>query len=49
MRRIYPDNDMRRWEVYNNCCEILANADNYYTKAEIDSTIGEINTILDSI
>ena len=38
-RCIYPDEDMKRWEIYNNCCEMLANADNYYTIYQIDKLL----------
>lgn len=39
---IHPDCDMKRWETTNNCGVVLANADYYYTKDEIDNNIDEI-------
>lgn len=42
MKTIYPDCDLNRWSVRQTCCELLANADYYYTK-------DEINYLLDSI
>ena len=37
---IYPDCDMKRWESCNNSV-VLANADYYYTKEQVDKKIAE--------
>ena len=37
---IYPDEDMRRWESCDSV--VLADADNYYTKGQVDEKIDEI-------
>ena len=39
-REIYPDCDMQRWEVEPT--SYIADADNYYTKTEVDNKIDEI-------
>ena len=39
---IYPDEDMKRWE----CCDtqvVLANANYYYTKGQVDKKLDEID------
>ena len=41
---IYPDIDLNRWEVENNCNVVLANADYYYTKGQVDKKIDDIET-----
>lgn len=41
---IYPDIDLNRWEVENNCNVVLANADYYYTKGQVDKKINDIET-----
>lgn len=38
---IYPDIDLNRWEVETNCNVVLANADYYYTKGQVDDLIEE--------
>lgn len=41
---IYPDCDMKRWE----CCDtsvILANADYYYTKEQVDDIVEDIEGV----
>lgn len=40
MDKIYPDIDLRKWEVSDTM--ILADADNYYTKKQVDDKIEEI-------
>jgi len=42
MDKIYPDIDLRKWEVSDTM--ILADADNYYTKKQVDDKIEEIIT-----
>ena len=37
---VYPDCDMNRWET--QCSSYMADADNYYTKAEVDSKLEDI-------
>lgn len=37
---IYPDMDLKRWSVCDTT--VLANADNYYTKNEVDDIIDDI-------
>lgn len=39
---INPECEMSRWQTANNCGVVLANADYYYTKKEIDSSIDRI-------
>lgn len=41
---IHPDCDMKRWETTNNCGVVLANADYYYTKKEVDDKFEEIDS-----
>lgn len=38
---IYPDCDMKRWEYCDNTV-VLANADYYYTKKQVDEKIEDI-------
>jgi hypothetical protein len=38
---IYPDCDMKRWEYCDNTV-VLANADSYYTKEQVDEKIEDI-------
>lgn len=38
---IYPDCDMKRWEYCDNTV-VLANADNYYTKEQVDKKIEDV-------
>lgn len=38
---IYPDCDMKRWEYCDNTV-VLANADYYYTKKQVDDKIEDI-------
>lgn len=38
---VYPDEDIRRWSVTQTIVA-LANAENYYTKAEVDALIAQI-------
>lgn len=38
---IYPDCDMKRWEYCDNTV-VLANADYYYTKEQVDEKIEDI-------
>lgn len=38
---IYPDCDMKRWEYCDNTV-VLANADSYYTKKQVDEKIEDI-------
>jgi hypothetical protein len=40
---ICPDMDMRRWSV-TTVITMLANAENYYTKKEVDNLIAQIQT-----
>lgn len=42
MGYIYPDCDLRRWEYCNNSV-ILANADDYYTKKEVEDLIDDVS------
>ena len=46
---INPDCDMKMWEVSNTDGCILANADNYYTKAQIDKKLEEINELISNL
>lgn len=39
---IYPDCDMKRWEYCDNTV-VLANADNYYTKKQVDDLIDDVS------
>ena len=39
---IYPDCDMKRWEYCDNTV-VLANADNYYTKKQVEVLIDDIS------
>ena len=39
---IYPDCDMKRWEYCDNTV-VLANADYYYTKKQVDDLIDDIS------
>lgn len=39
---IYPDCDMKRWEYCDNSV-ILANADSYYTKKQVDDLIDDVS------
>lgn len=38
---IYPDCDMKRWEYCDNTV-VLANADSYYTKEQVDKKIEDV-------
>ena len=38
---IYPDCDMKRWEYCDNTV-VLANADYYYTKEQVDKKIDDV-------
>lgn len=38
---IYPDCDMKRWE-YCDSTVVLANADSYYTKEQVDKKIEDV-------
>lgn len=38
---IYPDCDMKRWEYCDNTV-VLANADSYYTKKQVDKKIEDV-------
>ena len=38
---IYPDCDMKRWEYCDNTV-VLANADYYYTKEQVDNKIEDV-------
>ena len=40
-RIIAPEQDMAIWAVSNTCGEVLANADYFYTKEEVDHLIDE--------
>lgn len=42
MGYIYPDCDLRRWEYCDNSV-ILANADDYYTKKEVEDLIDDVS------
>lgn len=39
---IYPDCDMKRWEYCDNTV-VLANADNYYTKKQVEDLIDDVS------
>lgn len=39
---IYPDYDMKRWEYCDNTV-VLANADSYYTKKQVDDLIDDVS------
>lgn len=39
---IYPDCDMKRWEYCDNTV-VLANADYYYTKQQVDDLIDDVS------
>lgn len=39
---IYPDCDMKRWEYCDNTV-VLANADSYYTKKQVENLIDDIS------
>ena len=39
---IYPDCDMKRWEYCDNTV-VLANADAYYTKKQVDDLIDDVS------
>ena len=41
---IYPDCDMKRWEYCDNTV-VLANADYYYTKEQVDKKIEDVEGI----
>ena len=41
---IYPDCDMKRWEYCDNTV-VLANADYYYTKEQVDDLIDDVSGI----
>ena len=41
---IYPDCDMKRWEYCDNTV-VLANADAYYTKKQVDDLIDDVSGI----
>lgn len=41
MSSIYPDCDMKRWEYCDNTV-VLANADYYYTKEQVDKKIDDV-------
>ena len=41
---IYPDCDMKRWE-YCDSTVVLANADYYYTKEQVDDLIDDVSGI----
>lgn len=41
---IYPDCDMKRWEYCDNTV-VLANADNYYTKKQVEDLIDDVSGI----
>ena len=42
MSSIYPDCDMKRWEYCDNTV-VLANADAYYTKKQVDDLIDDVS------
>lgn len=42
---IYPDIDLNRWEVETNCNVVLANADYYYTKGQVDKKFDEYSGV----
>ena len=44
MSSIYPDCDMKRWE-YCDSTVVLANADYYYTKEQVDGLIDDVSGI----
>jgi hypothetical protein len=39
---IYPDCDMKRWEYCDNTV-VLANADAYYTKKQVDDLVDDVS------
>lgn len=39
---IYPECDMKRWEYCDNTV-VLANADNYYTKKQVEDLIDDVS------
>lgn len=39
---IYPDCDMKRWEYCDNTV-VLANADSYYTKKQVEDLIDDVS------
>lgn len=43
MVEVYPDSDLRRWAV-KQTITVLANADYYYTKDEVDYLLNQITT-----
>ena len=40
---VYPKEDMERWSVQQRAVYMLANADYYYTKSEVDSLLEQIS------
>lgn len=44
MSSIFPDCDMKRWEYCDNTV-VLANADYYYTKEQVDDLIDDVSGI----
>ena len=44
MSSIFPDCDMKRWE-YCDSTVVLANADYYYTKEQVDDLIDDVSGI----
>ncbi len=44
MSSIFPDCDMKRWEYCDNTV-VLANADNYYTKKQVEDLIDDVSGI----
>lgn len=42
MSSIFPDCDMKRWEYCDNTV-VLANADNYYTKKQVEDLIDDVS------
>ena len=43
MRTIHPECDINRWSGTDTCCEILANADAYYTGEQVDEKIKDVS------
>ena len=44
MSSIFPDCDMKRWE-YCDSTVVLANADYYYTKEQVDKKIEDVEGV----
>lgn len=47
MSSIFPDCDMKRWEYCDNTV-VLANADNYYTKKQVEDLIDDVSGMTQS-